>query len=47
MRKKSNHIVTMITEDAKLTGAHVATQVGLCTKKILVLDKREVVPGTL
>ena len=47
MLKKSNHIVTMITRDATLTGAHVATQVGMCTKTILVLDKSEVVPGTL
>lgn len=47
MLKKSNHLVTMITGDATLTGAHVATQVGMCTKTILVLEKSEVNPGTL
>lgn len=45
--KKSNHIVMMITGDATLTGAHVARQVGMCTKAILVLDESEVNPGSL
>lgn len=45
--KKSSHMVTMITGDATLTGAHVATQVGMCSNTILVLDKSEVNPGTL
>lgn len=47
MLKKSNHMVTMITGDATLTGAHVATQVGICSKAMLILDKSEVNPGTL
>lgn len=45
--KKSGHNVAMITGDATLTGAHVATLVGMCTKTILILDKSEVNPGTL
>lgn len=47
MLRKSNHKVVMITGDATLTGAHVATSVGMCSKTILVLDKSEVNPGTL
>lgn len=45
--KKSSHKVTMITGDATLTAAHVATQVGMCSKAILVLDQSEVNLGTL
>lgn len=47
MLRKSSHKVAMITGDATLTGAHVATSVGMCSKTILVLDKSEVNPGTL
>ena len=47
MLMKSNHSVSMITGDATLTAAHVATQVGMCSRSILVLDKSEVNPGTL
>lgn len=45
--KKSSHIVIMITGDATLTAAHVATQVGICVRSVLVLEKSEVNPGTL
>lgn len=47
MLKKANHKVVMITGDATLTAAHVATQVGISTKTVLVLDQSEVNPGTL
>lgn len=47
MLRKSNHMVCMITGDATLTAAHVATQVGMCSKSILILDNSEVNPGTL
>lgn len=47
MLRKSNHMVTMITGDATLTAAHVATQVEMCSKSILILDKSEANPGTL
>lgn len=45
--RQSNHLVTMITGDATLTAAHVATQVEMCTKSVLILDKSEVDIGTL
>lgn len=45
--RKSNHVVAMITGDATLTAAHVATQVEICSRSILILDKSEVNPGTL
>lgn len=45
--KRSNHMVSMITGDATLTAAHVAKQVGMCSRNILILDKSEVNPGTL
>lgn len=44
--KKANHYVSMITGDAVLTAADVATQVGMCTKSVLILDKSEINPGT-
>ncbi|CAN8077341.1 unnamed protein product [Agarophyton chilense] len=47
MLKKSSHMVTMITGDATLTAAHVAMQVGMCSKSILILDMSEANPGTL
>lgn len=47
MLKKANHLVSMITGDATLTAAHVATQVGMCNKRILILNFSEVSPGTL
>lgn len=47
MLKKSNHLVSMITGDATLTAAHVATQVEMCTRSILILDKSEANPGAL
>ena len=47
MLKKSNHSVCMITGDATLTAAHVATQVEMCTKSILILDHSEANPGSL
>ncbi|KAI0560238.1 P-type ATPase [Gracilaria domingensis] len=45
--KKSSHMVTMITGDATLTAAHVATQVGMCSRSVLILDMSEVNPDTL
>lgn len=47
MLKKSNHIVTMITGDSTLTAVHVAAQVEMCTKSVLILDKSELNPGSL
>lgn len=44
---KSDHKVIMITGDATLTAAHVATQVEICSRSILILDKSEINPGTL
>lgn len=45
--KKANHKVMMITGDATLTAAHVATQVGMCTKAMLVLEHSQVNEGSL
>lgn len=47
MLRKASHMVIMITGDATLTAAHVATQVGMATRSLLILDKSEVNPGTL
>lgn len=45
--KISSHRTIMITGDATLTAAHVATQVGMATKSILILEKSSLNPGTL
>lgn len=45
--RQSSHQTIMITGDATLTAAHVATQVGMATKSILILEKSTLNPGTL
>lgn len=45
--KKSSHDVMMVTGDATLTAAHVARQVGISTRAVLILEKSVVTPGTL
>lgn len=38
--KESSHLVTMITGDSLLTACHVAQQVGIAPKPILILEKQ-------
>lgn len=45
--KKAGHHTAMITGDATLTAAHVATQVGMATKSVLILEKSVVDIGSL
>jgi manganese-transporting P-type ATPase len=47
MLKRSSHDVMMVTGDATLTAAHVARQVGISTRSVLILEPSEVTPGTL
>lgn len=45
--KRSSHDVMMVTGDATLTAAHVARQVGMSTRAVLILEKSVLNPGTL
>lgn len=47
MLKRSSHDVMMVTGDATLTAAHVARQVGMSTRSVLILEESEVDIGTL
>lgn len=47
MLKRSNHDVMMVTGDATLTAAHVAREVGLSSRGVLILEKSSINPGTL
>jgi manganese-transporting P-type ATPase len=47
MLKRSSHDVMMITGDATLTAAHVARQVSMCTRSMLILERSEVVAGSV
>jgi manganese-transporting P-type ATPase len=47
MLKRSSHDVMMITGDATLTAAHVARQVSMCTRSMLILERSEVVSGSV
>jgi manganese-transporting P-type ATPase len=47
MLKRASHDVIMITGDATLTAAHVARQVNMCARSMLILDRSEVVPGSV
>lgn len=47
MLKRSGHDVMMITGDATLTAAHVARQVSMSVRNVLILEQSEVTPGTV